>query len=69
MQYEWILDVLADLKAFARQNGLNLLAEQLDDTQLIAATELTSKGEGHPAHERSQAAAAGSDPRGAGRRY
>lgn len=43
MKNEWILDVLADLKLFARKNGLVALAEQLDDTTLIAATELTSQ--------------------------
>lgn len=41
-QNEWILDVLSDLKAFAVANGLNALAEQLDDTKLIAAAEITS---------------------------
>jgi len=43
MKNEWILDVLADLKQFARKNGLADLAEQLDDTALVAATELTSQ--------------------------
>ena len=47
MQNEWILDVLADLKTFAQQNGLGVLAEQLDDTQLVAASELALIGEGH----------------------
>ncbi len=40
MQYEWILDVLTDLKAFAQANGLSSLAEQLDDTSLVAAAEI-----------------------------
>lgn len=40
MQYEWILDVLTDLKAFAQANGLSSLAEQLDDTSLLAAAEI-----------------------------
>jgi hypothetical protein len=40
MQYEWILDVLTDLKAFAKANGLTALAEQLDDTSLVAASEI-----------------------------
>lgn len=40
MQYEWILDVLTDLKAFATGNGLTALAEQLDDTSLVAAAEI-----------------------------
>lgn len=44
MKNDWILDVLADLKMFAKENGLVALAEQLDDTTLIAATELTSLG-------------------------
>ena len=45
MQNDWILDVLADLKTFAAANGLSALAEQLDDTSLIAAVELASLGE------------------------
>ena len=39
---EWILDVLSDLRTFAAANGLNVLAEQLDDTRLIAAAEIAS---------------------------
>ena len=42
MQNDWILDVLADLKSFASANGLGALAEQLDDTTLIAAAEIAS---------------------------
>ncbi|SHJ42809.1 hypothetical protein SAMN05444404_2054 [Ruegeria lacuscaerulensis ITI-1157] len=41
-QNEWILDVLSDLNAFAVANGLTALAEQLDDTKLIAAAEIAS---------------------------
>jgi hypothetical protein len=40
MQYDWILDVLDDLKSFAKGNGLPALAEQLDDTSLLAAAEI-----------------------------
>lgn len=42
MQHDWILDVLADLQKFASANGLNTLAEQLEDTTLIAAADLAS---------------------------
>ncbi|MFK7752276.1 MAG: hypothetical protein AB8B51_06975 [Sedimentitalea sp.] len=42
-QNDWILDVLADLKAFASANDLGALAEQLDDTVLIAAAEISSQ--------------------------
>jgi hypothetical protein len=40
MQYHWILDVLSDLRTFATDNGLSCLAEQLDDTSLVAAAEI-----------------------------
>ncbi len=42
MAHNWIFDVLADLKTYAKKNGLSALAEQLDDTTLIAATEIAS---------------------------
>ncbi len=45
MQYEWILDVLTDLKSFAKGNGLRALAEQLDDTSLVAAAEIAQVAE------------------------
>ncbi len=45
MAHDWILDVLADLKTYARKNGLSALAEELDDATLIAAAEIAS-GEG-----------------------
>lgn len=48
MSHNWIIDVLADLKQFALQNELVALAEQLDDTTLVAATELASKDAGAP---------------------
>ncbi len=68
MQNEWILDVLADLKAFAQQNGMGVLAEQLNDTRLVAASELTLNGEGTTADERGPAYAAGYNIGGLGRR-
>lgn len=59
MQNEWILDVLSDLKTFARQNGMSGLAEQLDDTRLVALAELASIGEGLSTHGKRAAASAG----------
>ncbi|SLN49314.1 hypothetical protein ROG8370_02182 [Roseovarius gaetbuli] len=59
MRNEWILDVLADLQTFAHENGMSVLAEQLDYTRLVAATELALTGEGHSANERNPARAAG----------
>lgn len=37
----WIVGVLADLRSFAQQNDLPLLAVQLDETALVARAELT----------------------------
>lgn len=48
MAQDWIVDVLADLRSFATQNGLTALAEQLDDTILVAATELAQGEEPAP---------------------
>ncbi len=42
MHYDWILDVLNDLRSFADSNGLPVLSEQLADAQLVAATELAN---------------------------
>ena len=59
MQNEWILDVLSDLTVFAQKNGLGVLAEQLDDTRLIATTELTLTKKGRRVHDGCSANAAG----------
>lgn len=40
MKDEWILDVIADLKRFADENGLTDLAEQLEQTQAVATIEI-----------------------------
>lgn len=63
MTSDWIIDVLADLKAFARSNGMSALADQLDDATLIAAAEIASlKGKGAAAADRN-ARETGSDDR------
>ena len=45
MSHDWILDVLADLKAFAVSADLPALAEQLDDTALVALAEIAASQE------------------------
>jgi hypothetical protein len=42
MPNDWIIDVLADLKAFANLNGLTATAAQLEDASLVALAELSS---------------------------
>jgi len=56
MQNEWILDVLTDLRTFAQNNDLGALADQLENTRLLAATEMASLGEGPMTHDCSAAA-------------
>lgn len=46
MAHDWIIDVLTDLKTFARSNGFEALAEQLDDTQMVAQIEIASHAKG-----------------------
>lgn len=43
MGNDWILDVLADLKTYAQQNGLSALAVQLEETVQLARAEITSE--------------------------
>lgn len=43
MKHDWILDVLTDLRKFAGTNGFSALAEQLDDTKLVASLELAQR--------------------------
>lgn len=47
MGHDWILDVLTDLKTFARANGMPSLAAQLDDASFVAQSEITSLAEGN----------------------
>ena len=46
MTHNWIIDVLSDLRTFAEKNGLEGLALQLDNAQLMAALEIAAKTEG-----------------------
>ena len=61
MQDDWILDVLADLRAFAAANRLPRTAEQLDDTALIALAELSAQREGNAGRPHDKSAASGTD--------
>jgi hypothetical protein len=45
MSSDWILDVLTDLKTFARSNELLALAEQLEDTAIVAMAEIATLNE------------------------
>lgn len=45
MRSDWILDVLADLKTFALSIDMPALAEQLDDTAIVAMAEIAAREE------------------------
>ncbi len=45
MKHEWILDVLTDLRNFARTNDLPALAKQLTNTVDLAEIEISSAEE------------------------
>ncbi|MDQ2092120.1 hypothetical protein [Marimonas arenosa] len=64
MKNDWILDVLTDLKAFAKANGLVALAEQLEDASLVAAAEIASDGEGSRVDAEPAKGTVGKDPSG-----
>ena len=42
MKNEWMLDVLADLRTFSEENGLNLTETQIDRVLAVAAAEIAS---------------------------
>lgn len=42
MRKDWIIDVLADLKAFAEHNGMDATVAGLDDAALVAVAEIAS---------------------------
>lgn len=42
MPHDWIIEVLDDLKTYAEQNRLDELVAQIEDTRLVAMTEIAS---------------------------
>jgi len=48
MEHDWILDVLTDLRSFAKDNDFLTLAAQLEDTHLVAAIEIATLAERAP---------------------
>jgi len=52
MRDDWVLDVLADLRTFARENAFSALAEQLDDTMIVAASDIAGRANDHEGQAR-----------------
>lgn len=53
MGHQWIVDVIVDLKTFAQQNDLPVLADELERAAGIAVAEIDQKIEGAPREVRS----------------
>lgn len=45
MSQEWMIDVLSDIRQYARKNRFPGLTEVLDDAIIVAAVELRERGE------------------------
>jgi len=66
MRSDWILDVLTDIKTFARANNMPILAEQLDDAAIVAMTAIAAMKDKHNAQHHDGEAAVGTYFGGAG---
>lgn len=56
MGNDWIIDVIADLRSFAHQNELPLLAAQLNDATHVAKAEISQMTLGAPMPVRGETA-------------
>jgi hypothetical protein len=45
MQHDWMIDVLSDLRTFAENHKMGRLAEHLEDSILMAASEMNGAQE------------------------
>ena len=43
MGHDWIIDVLSDLRSFARKNEMPLLTQQLDEAVIVASAEIATR--------------------------
>ena len=60
MGNDWIIGVLADLKNFAQENDLPLLAVQLDEANLVAEAEIAQRSDGASVTVRGESTETGS---------
>jgi len=43
--HDWIIDVLEDLRTYAKRNGMNDLARKADETLAVARQEIAAKAQ------------------------
>lgn len=46
MGHTWVFEVLADLRDYAKANGLTLIAAKVDELIVVARAELADRGAG-----------------------
>lgn len=59
MDHEWVLDVIADIRTYARHNDLPDLASHMDTAWVLASAEIASLSKDRSGDERSASAAFG----------
>lgn len=59
MGHQWIVDVIVDLKTFAQQNDLPVLAKELEHAAGLAVAEIDDKIGGVPLEVRSDRSESG----------
>lgn len=52
--YDWMLDVLSDLRLFSKANGFERLASELEDVSLTAAAEISARAGAVPGRQSSR---------------
>lgn len=46
MKHDWMIDVLADLRTYALNHNMSNLSEHLEDSIMIAASDMTASEQG-----------------------
>lgn len=51
MRYDWIIEVLQDMKTFSERHGMVALARKVDETIRVAEAEIAVAATNHPGHD------------------
>jgi hypothetical protein len=50
VRYDWIIEVLQDMKTFSERHGMVALARKVDETIRVAEAEIAVAATNHPGH-------------------
>jgi len=65
MGQDWIINVLSDLRSFARKNEMPLLMRQLDEAVVVASAEIAARPDSEqkwPSRETAHSGGIGNEP-------